>query len=65
MKKKTPDELADLLNERYGDNPIGNDFPLVLTAVVLAGGYKELDEVIAVKKEVVAILKTIRVGRAS
>lgn len=65
MGKKTPDELADIVDDKYGDEPIGSEFPGVLSAIVLAGGYKDPAEIIAVKREVIAILKDIRLRRVS
>ena len=64
MQKKSAEDIADALDRKYGNEPIGSNFPAVLAKAVEAGGYTETTEIESVKRAVVAELKRIRAGRA-
>jgi hypothetical protein len=61
MKRKTAEQLADEIRKEYKGKERGSEFPGALDRVVKAGGYADADpdEIIAVKTEVVAILRDL------
>ena len=69
MDKQTPDKMANLIDQEYGDEPIGSEIAEILARVVKAGGYTDPpDDITTVKREVLDIVKEIRevrIGRVS
>jgi len=63
--KKTPEEIAEAINQAYGDDPIGPELYAILAKAIIASGYEDA-EIEEVRKQVGPILKELRrIRRAS
>ncbi len=63
-ERKTPGEIAEIIDDAYGDTPIGPELADFLTRAIKAAGYtaEEMDKT---KKEVGVHLRPMRLRRAS